>query len=85
MVDGKKLFINWITGEVILRRSRLSAYLYFKRDGKRCGYPTMWAAVQRVHKGFVKTTDGKFRYVEDQTENKNKVLTNLFESDIIRV
>lgn len=37
MADGK-LFINTVTGEVVASRIKLGAYLYFKRDGKHCGY-----------------------------------------------
>lgn len=41
MADGnKKLFIHTETGEVIMRRTKLGAYAYFKRDGKKLGYTT---------------------------------------------
>lgn len=41
MADGnKKFFIHTETGEVIMRKTKLGAYAYFKRDGKRCGYTT---------------------------------------------
>ena len=39
MLDGKKIFINKTTGELIFRRTRWSAIRYFKADGKACGYP----------------------------------------------
>ena len=38
MADGKKVFLNKTTGEIIWRRCRLSAWLYFKADGKKFGY-----------------------------------------------
>lgn len=38
MVDGKKVFMNKTTGELIWRPCRLSAWLYFKADGKKFGY-----------------------------------------------
>ena len=37
MADGKR-YLNLITGELIIRKSRLGAYLYFKADGKKVGY-----------------------------------------------
>lgn len=41
MADGnKKFFIHTETGEVIMRRTKLGAYAYFKRDGKKLGYTT---------------------------------------------
>lgn len=33
-----KWFVFAQTGEVIQRKSKIGAYLYFKRDGKRWGY-----------------------------------------------
>ena len=45
MADGKKYYLNLLTGEVILCRNRLSAYLYFKADGKKCGYYVNWKSV----------------------------------------
>ena len=38
MADGKKVYMNKTTGEIIWRNCRLSAWLYFKRDGKHFGY-----------------------------------------------
>lgn len=38
MAHEKKVFMNKITGEVIWRYCRLSAWLYFKADGKKLGY-----------------------------------------------
>ena len=38
-------YINLNTGEIIKRFCRLSAYIYFKRDGKRCDYKTKWSYV----------------------------------------
>jgi len=38
MADGKKVYMNKTTGEIIWRNCRLSAWLYFKADGKRFGY-----------------------------------------------
>lgn len=35
------------TGEIIKRSCRLSAYRYFKADGKRVGYPVAWKDVAR--------------------------------------
>lgn len=37
---NKKFFIHTETGEVIMRRTKLGAYAYFKRDGKKLGYTT---------------------------------------------
>ncbi len=37
MADGK-MYLNTITGELIRRKCRLSAYRYFKADGKVVGY-----------------------------------------------
>jgi len=47
MADGKKLFLNNMTGEVISRRSRLSAWWYFKADGIKCGYKVRWSDIIR--------------------------------------
>ena len=33
-----KVYLNKITGEVINAYSKIHAYAYFKRDGKKCGY-----------------------------------------------
>ena len=38
-------YINLNTGEIIKRLSRLGAYIYFKRDGKKCDYKTKWSYV----------------------------------------
>lgn len=38
MANGKKVFMNKITGEIIWRHCRLGAWLYFKADGKKLGY-----------------------------------------------
>ena len=38
MADGKKVFLNKTTGEVIWRRLKISALIYFKADGKKFGY-----------------------------------------------
>ena len=38
MADGKKVFLNKTTGEVIWRRLKISALIYFKVDGKKFGY-----------------------------------------------
>ena len=38
MADGKKVYMNKTTGEIIWRNCRLSAVRYFKRDGKLFGY-----------------------------------------------
>ena len=38
MANGKKVFVNKTTGEIIWRHSRLGAWLYFKADGKKFGY-----------------------------------------------
>ena len=38
MANGKKVFMNKTTGEIIWRHSRLGAWLYFKADGKKFGY-----------------------------------------------
>ena len=35
-------YINLNTGEIIKRLTKLGAYIYFKRDGKRCDYKTKW-------------------------------------------
>ena len=34
----EKIFLNAQTGEIIKRKSRFSAWRYFKRDGKVVGY-----------------------------------------------
>ena len=47
MADGKKMFLNKTTGEVIWRRSRLNAWFYFKADGKRVGYAVRWKDIVR--------------------------------------
>ena len=39
MTDGnKKFFINTTTGEIVERKTKLGAYAYFKRDGRKLGY-----------------------------------------------
>ena len=38
MADRKKLYINTTTGEVVERKTKLGAYAYFKRDGRKLGY-----------------------------------------------
>lgn len=47
MADGKKLYLNDKTGEVIARGSRLSAWCYFKADGIKCGYKVRWGDIKR--------------------------------------
>ena len=38
MADGKKVYMNRTTGEIIWRNCRLGALRYFKQDGKIFGY-----------------------------------------------
>lgn len=38
MADGKKIYFNQITKEVIWCKSKVNALQYFKADGKRLGY-----------------------------------------------
>ena len=48
MADGKiKGYYHSETGEVVRTNCRLKAYLYYKRDGKKCGYTTKWKQVVR--------------------------------------
>lgn len=39
-------YINIQTGEIINRCCRLSAYAYFKADGKKVGYKVGWRDVK---------------------------------------
>ena len=47
MADGKKYYLNLETGEIIGRKSRLGAYIYFKADGKKVGYKVRWTDIVR--------------------------------------
>ncbi len=47
---NQKFFIHTETGEVVMRKTKLGAYAYFKRDGKRCGYTTNRKQVMSLRK-----------------------------------
>lgn len=38
IMANEERYLNLTTGEIVIRKSRRSAYLYFKADGKRVGY-----------------------------------------------
>ena len=52
MADGKIPYLNKITGEIIFRRTKLGAYLYFKADGKKCGYRTTFKDIERYDRAI---------------------------------
>lgn len=69
---NKKFFIHTETGEVIERKTKLGAYAYFKRDGKRCGYTTNRKQVMTLRE-FVakKIVDGLTSAMLQDTEEED--------------
>lgn len=47
-------YLNTQTGEIITRKCRLTAYAYFKADGKKVGYKVRWRDVVKYDKGGLK-------------------------------
>lgn len=76
MADGKIPYLNKITGEIIFRRTKLGAYLYFRADGKKCGYKTTFQDIERY--------DRAIAVRQPQTENLQNLLQTTKNNAIIQ-